>query len=170
MPSRENSADAVFSSTPSILLTASNVVFAPRRRAVDDVAVLRQQSVARVDDEHDDVGLLDREIGLTRGQCTDAFFVAGQSAGIDDDEFAIAQSAYAVVAIARESRHIGDERVARAREHIEQRRLADIRTTDESDDRQHIKWRCGTRGAANGIRRSEHSGRGTRATAVTVIC
>src|ERR1700722_5853567 len=53
--------------------------------------------------------------------------------------------------IAREAWQIGDERIARACERVEQRGLADIRTTDESNDGQHIKLRCGTCNAAIGL-------------------
>jgi hypothetical protein len=41
-----------------------------------------------------------------------------------------------VLAIARQARQIGDERVARVREAVEQRRLADVLAADEDEDRQ----------------------------------
>ena len=38
-----------------------------------------------------------------------------EAAGVDDDEFALAGARAAVVAVARQSRKVGDERVARLR-------------------------------------------------------
>src|ERR1700681_3417358 len=43
----------------------------------------------------------------------------------------------AVLAIARDARHVGDDGRVAAREHIEQCRFAYIRPTDDRDDRQH---------------------------------
>ena len=60
-----------------------------------------------------------------------------EAAGVDDEEFAVAGAPAAVVAVARQAREVGDERVARLREPVEQRRLADVGTADERDRGQH---------------------------------
>src|SRR4030095_3144886 len=58
-------------------------------------------------------------------------------AGVDDDVVARADLAVAVMAIARQAREISDERGARRRQAIEKRRLADVRTADDGNDRLH---------------------------------
>ncbi len=138
-PSVENSASAAFSSRPSVLLTASSTGLPLRRRCIEDVAVRRQQAFARIDHEHDAIGLGHGELRLARGQCTDAFFIAGQSAGIDDHELAHAQSAHAILAVARQPGQVVHERVARAREHVEERGFADVGAADESNYRKHVR-------------------------------
>src|SRR3546814_19587488 len=50
-----------------------------------------------------------------------------------DDEGAFLQHAGAVLAITRQPRQIGDQRIARAGQTIEQGRLADIGTADENE-------------------------------------
>ena len=60
-----------------------------------------------------------------------------EAAGVDDEELAVAGARAAVMAIARQAREIGDERVARLRQPVEQRRLADVGAADEGEGGQH---------------------------------
>ena len=107
-------------------------------QAIDDVAIGRQQAVARIDDEQDRIGLGDRDVDLGGRLCGKALGVVHQPAGVDDDErLARVLATDAVVPIARDAGQIGDERVARARQHVEQRRFADVRPTDEGDYGEH---------------------------------
>ena len=63
--------------------------------------------------------------------------VLQQPAGIDDHVGHGPEATEAVLAVARESRYVRDDGIAGAGEHVEQRRLADIRPADQGDDRQH---------------------------------
>ena len=92
-----------------------------------------------IDDEGNDIGFLDREFRLACSQRADAFLLARQSARIDNDEFARAETANAVMTIARQPRQVGDQRVARTRERIEQGGFADIGAADEGDDGKHVR-------------------------------
>jgi len=75
----------------------------------------------------------DRVIGAST-----AIPLTDETAGVDDDErLAFDETAYAVVTIARHAGQIGDERIARARQHVEQRRLADVGAPDEGDYGEH---------------------------------
>jgi hypothetical protein len=83
-------------------------------------------------------GLRDRRLRLLRHFVQDA--ARGnrlEPAGVDDQIFALAGARAAVVAIARQSGKIGDERIARLRQAVEERRFADIRSADESDGGEH---------------------------------
>ena len=71
-----------------------------------------------------------------------------EAAGVDHEERASPTRAAPVMAIAREAREVGDERVARARQAIEQRRLADVGPADEDESGQHRRSRVGARPAS----------------------
>jgi hypothetical protein len=89
-------------------------------QVVGNRLVLRRETVAAIDDEHDDVRFLDRLAGLARHLMEDA--VLGdrlETAGIDDEVRPFARAPLAVVTIARQARQVGNERVTRARETVE---------------------------------------------------
>jgi hypothetical protein len=89
-------------------------------QVVGDDAVLRRQAQAAIDEEDDDIRFHHGLARLLGHFGHDA--VLGhrlEAAGIDHDERTIADTALAVVAVARQARQIGDERVARAGHAIE---------------------------------------------------
>ena len=52
----------------------------------EDVLVLRQDAVARINHEDEQVGFLDRGQRLLRGEAGEAFVFARQAAGVDQHE------------------------------------------------------------------------------------
>ncbi len=117
---------------------------------VSDVQVLRRATLAGIDDEENAVGFLDRLQRLLGHQPLDAADDGlDEAAGVDHDARAALVAGIAVFAVAGQARDVGDERVARARQRVEERRLADVRTPDQGDDWQHINdpraRRCETR-------------------------
>ena len=138
-PSSWNSATAVSGCMPSVLLTARNTGVLDACAAS---AAMSRSAGARparaVDDEDHRVGLDDRLLGLARHLDEDAFGGARlEAAGVDGDEGARAEPAFAVVPVARHARHVVHDRVAAAREPVKERRLADVRPPDQGDDRLH---------------------------------
>ena len=107
---------------------------------VGDETVCRREPVAPVHDEHDPSGLLHRALGLHRHRLLDAARRLDQAAGVHHDESVRSITAVAVLPVARHARHVGDQRVARARQHVEERGLADIGAPDQGDHRQHGVW------------------------------
>ena len=103
-----------------------------------DARVVRRQTRTGVAHEENDVGLFDREFGLTGHRLDDAFALHGlETARVDDDVGTRTDAALTVLTVAGEARIIGDDGVAASRESVEERRLADIRTTNECNNRKH---------------------------------
>ena len=84
-----------------------------------------------------------------------------EPAGVDDEIGGIADARATVVAIASQTGEVGDERGARPRQAIEQRRLADVGTPDETSQR------SGEHGA---VRRRAAQRTLTENTAPPVLC
>ena len=61
-----------------------------------------------------------------------------EAAGVNHDICFAANAAASVMAIARQSRNIGDDRITAAGQPIEQRRLADVRPADNHDGWDHL--------------------------------
>ena len=61
----------------------------------------------------------------------------GEAARVDDDEPAVGSAADAVAPIARQTGVVRDQRVARGRQAVEQRRFADVGPADERHGGQH---------------------------------
>ena len=123
---------------PSALLTATITGRCRRAQLVGDFLVVRGDAGTAVDHEDDGIGLGDRLLGLARHLVQDA--VLGQrleTAGIDHQVRLASQLAVPVMAVARQSRQVGDEGVARTCQAVEQRRLADIGAADEDEGRFH---------------------------------
>jgi len=96
-------------------------------QVVADVVVLRGEPAARIDDEHHHVGFGDGLAGLLGHLHVDAALGRRlEAAGVDDDELVLAVLRVAVVAVAREPGEVGDDGVARLRQPVEERRLADV--------------------------------------------
>ena len=139
-PSSWNSATAS-GRMPSALFTASTSGPAGHAQAFADAAVLGREAIARIEHEDDDVALGDRLLGLRRHLAHDAFGIQRlEAAGVDDDVVAGAAAAFAVMTVAGQPGKVGDDRRTRPRQPIEQRRLADIGTSDQRDDRLHDSW------------------------------
>ena len=104
----------------------------------EDGVVERGRAFAAIHDEQHQVGFLSGGARLLRGGTGEAFLLPGDAAGIDQHERAFRiEPAHAVVAVARHAGRIMHERIAAAGQRVEQRRLADIGTTDEGDEREH---------------------------------
>src|SRR3546814_5020478 len=99
--------------------------------------------LAAVDDEQDQVRLLRTGTRLARGCAGQvaAFQVgvlAGDAAGVDQYERPLLdQPADAVVAVAGDAGLVVHERIAGARQRIEQRRFTDVGTTDKGNEGEH---------------------------------
>jgi hypothetical protein len=110
-----------------------------------DELILRGHAGTRVGHQDQVVGLRHRLLGLLAHLRVQALGVLDQSAGVDQHARHAADTRIAVLAIARNARHIGDDSGVAAGEHVEKRRFADIRPTDDRDDRQHgrcaLTWR-----------------------------
>ncbi len=121
------------------MLTASTTGRPGAAQQVGDRPVLRRQPGAAVDEEQ-------RRRRLRRSPARVCFAISCrmpvlrhrlEAAGVDDEERAVADAPAAVVAVAREAREVGDQRGARARQPVEQRRLADVGAADDDEGGQH---------------------------------
>src|SRR5207244_11524771 len=99
--------------------------------------ILRREPGARVGEQQQPIGLGDRTLGLGAHLRLDAARVPRGPAGVDDDAGNRTHPAEAVLPVARESGHVRYDGVARCGEHVEERRLADVRPADEGDHGQH---------------------------------
>jgi len=102
-----------------------------------DELILWRKPGARVGDEYQPVRLLDCALRLGTHLRLDTARVLDEPTGIDDHVRDRAQPSKAVLAIARESGHIRDDRIPGAGEHVEQRRFTNVRPAYERDDGQH---------------------------------
>ena len=98
--------------------------------------VLRREPAACIGDEDEQVGFLDGTLGLQAHRLLDAGGLLDEAAGVDHHIRHRAEPAVAVLAVTGDARHVGDERIARAGEAVEERGLADIRSTDQRHDGQ----------------------------------
>ncbi len=106
-----------------------------------NVAVLWRESLAHVDHEQDHVGLGDGLQGLLRHLVQNALFRHRlETPGVDHEIGPVSHPAFTVMAIARQSGHVRDQRIAAAREPVEQRGFADVRPADDDYGRFHT---CG---------------------------
>src|SRR4029078_8607979 len=99
--------------------------------------VLRGEAGARVRHENQAVGLLDRVLRLDAHQRVHSNRVFYQSAGVDAHVLHRAELAVTVLPVARDAGDVRDDGVARLRERVEQRGLADVGPPDDGDDGQH---------------------------------
>ena len=80
--------------TPSALLTAMTTGLDSRRMPFGDRGVLGRQAAPVVDDEHDGVGFLDRDLDLLGHERRNRIgFARGEAARVDDDELAVRRAA-----------------------------------------------------------------------------
>jgi hypothetical protein len=75
--------------------------------------VLGGNASTRIDHEHDDICLSHRLLGLARHFFVNAVLRVGlETAGIDDDEFELAEFGVAVMAVTRQTGKVSDDGVA----------------------------------------------------------
>ena len=107
-----------------------------------DEMVLRREPGARIGEEDQAVGLGDRALGLRAHLRLDARPGSRPGRRCRSPRRAPAPGAPKPYWRSRVSPgHVGHDGIARAGEHVEQRRLADVRPADERDDGQHGTWR-----------------------------
>ena len=103
-------------------------------REIGKGAVVRRQTRARVDHEHQGIGKPDRGLGLLlhpRGQRTLGALV--EARGIDDGEFEIAETPLALAAVAGDAGLVIDQRELLSDQPVEQRRFSDIGPADNGN-------------------------------------
>ena len=106
---------------------------------LQDVIVQGRGALAPVDHEQDQVGLRRGRTRLACGGPGQPFLFACDAAGVDHHErTAFVQAADAVVAVAGHARLVVHQRIASARQRVEQRRLADIGAAHEGDRGEHV--------------------------------
>ena len=108
-------------------------------QVLGDFVVLRGHAGTGIDHENDNVGLGDGLARLFGHLVKDVAIgrVRLEASGVDDDEFAPADMAIAVVPVAGEAGKIRHDGIARLRHAIEQRGFADVGAPDERNDRFH---------------------------------
>ena len=121
----------------------------------------RHHAGARVDHEQDDVGFLDRQLGLLAHAVFEApighVFVTG---GVEHAEAEISDMAFGLTAVAGDAGRIIDKRNLAADEPVEQRGFADIGATDNGNGDGHGRFIRSERSAAGPIRGSAPPPRG----------
>ena len=101
-----------------------------------DLEVERRRTLACVDDEQDQVRLLDRREHLAAHALDQGLLGRGiEPARVDHRRLPPLEAHAAVEPVARHARGVTDERLPPADETIEERGLADVRATDDRDDR-----------------------------------
>ncbi len=101
---------------------------------VGEAAVERRQPDAGVHQEQDGIGGLHRRLGLrghAGGEAAGGRLV--KAGGVDGDKAQVAEAGLALAAVAGDTRRVIDQRHAMADKAVEQRRLADVRPTDNRD-------------------------------------
>ena len=87
-----------------------------------------------VDHEHHGVGEFDRDLGLFGDAQVDAARVDLPPAGVDEGEPASDPLGVVRDAVTRHTRHVLDDGLTAPQDAVDERRLADVGTTDDGDD------------------------------------
>ncbi len=107
-----------------------------------DLFVLREEPRLRIDEKEHRVGLIDRDARLLlHGSFQFSGGVGVEPGGIDQQHRAVPHLHHTVYPVAGDTRSILDDRPARARVAVEQRRLADVRSADDRNHRQRTTHR-----------------------------
>ena len=106
-------------------------------RAAQDrgqLLVARSDPGPRVEDEEDEVGLGDRAARLLGDLLRQRRRVGDvHAAGVDEQEALAGPLADDLLAVARDAGRLVDDRLARAGQPVDERRLADVREADDGD-------------------------------------
>ena len=109
-------------------LLATRITGDRRAAGARDLEVERRRALARVDDEQDEVGLLDRRVDLpAHGLDQRLRRERIEAARVDDRGLPALEAHLAVEPVARHAGHVAHERLAAADEAVEERGLADVR-------------------------------------------
>ena len=103
--------------------------------------ILGGETSARIGKEHEHIGFGDGTLGLQAHRLLDARGLLDEATGVDDDIGDRPEAAVAVLAIARDARHVRDQGVPGPGQAVEERGLADIRPPDQHHHRQHRRHR-----------------------------
>ncbi len=94
-------------------------------------------AIATIHHDERDIGFLERPHRLFDHALVNTLFTAGDTAGIDNNVGNRAEPAETVLTITRQPGIVGNNRITRSSESIEQRRLADVRPANECNDGEH---------------------------------
>ncbi len=109
---------------------------------LDDRLVVVGRADGGVDDEHDDVGEVDGDLGLLGDAQVDAGGVRLPAAGVDDGEAAPAPLGLVGDPVTGHAGHVLDDGLAAAQDAVDQARLADVGAADHGDDGQRALGRA----------------------------
>ncbi len=109
---------------------------------LDDGLVVVGGADRGVDDEHDDVGEVDGDLGLLGDPEVDAGGVGLPAAGVDDGEAAAGPLALVGDAVAGHAGHVLDDGLAAAQDAVDEARLADVGSADHGHDGQRALGRA----------------------------
>ena len=98
--------------------------------------IKRSDSGLGIDDENEQGGFGDGDVGLAKDLLRDKGFVVGNdAAGVDNFECVTAPFGFAIDTIAGDTGLIGNDGAAGAGEAVEKRGLADVRASDDDERR-----------------------------------
>ncbi|MEJ7697751.1 MAG: hypothetical protein WKF78_14315 [Candidatus Limnocylindrales bacterium] len=101
------------------------------------LVVRRREPRGGIDHEQDDIRLADGQAGLLLHACLDRIVgIRLQAARVHDDEPAAVPLRVTVQAVTGRPGTVLHDRLARAEDPVEERALADVRPTDDGDDRE----------------------------------
>jgi len=115
--------------TTFITLPSRHLVLLPRSSSVG--------ISARIDQDDGGISLFERAHRLFRHALVDTDLATGDATGIDDQVGDRTELAETVLAVAGKTRVVGDQRVPRAGQAVEQRGFADVGPADQCDDGEH---------------------------------
>ena len=99
---------------------------------VEYPGVVWRKAMLRINQKQTDCGFLDGQQGLRGHLRVDAFFMPGNSTGIDSDKTAIPNPSFTVLTVAGQARHIRHDGITGSRQAIEEGRFSHIGPTDKS--------------------------------------
>src|SRR3954452_23899853 len=107
---------------------------APAAQQVGELLVARAQAAAGVDDEHRDLRVGERRLGLLADRARDRVGIEEvHAARVDEREAPAVPLARDLVAVAGDARALVHDRGPRAGQSVDERRLADVRIADDRD-------------------------------------
>jgi len=129
-------------SNPVGLVDDQNYRLAQLTDSGGDLEIFRCHRPAPIDNEGNEVGFFQRELSLSADPADQRIRIGIQPPGVDQHNLGAGDNGAAVDAIPSNAGLVGDERIARACQRIEQRRLADIRPSGDNHDGQRRAIHC----------------------------